>query len=98
MWSERWKRSRSITPFSPAVQLRYSPIANSARDMGNCSNDAMFFDHIGAVDTEPVPRSQATGRLLSFHCMNLPLSKERDGVIAIRDFRGELIRSSRYPA
>ena len=25
--------------------------------------------------------------------MNLPLSKERDGVIAIRDFRGELIRA-----
>lgn len=33
------------------------------------------------------------GRLVSFHCMNLPLSKERDGFIGIRDFRGDLIRT-----
>ena len=32
------------------------------------------------------------GRLLSFHCMNLPTSKERDGIIGISDFRGDLIR------
>ena len=32
------------------------------------------------------------GRLISFHCMDLPLSKERDGIIGIRDFRGELIK------
>ena len=28
------------------------------------------------------------GRLVSFHCMNLPTTKERDGFIGIRDFRG----------
>lgn len=33
-----------------------------------------------------------SGRLMSFHCMNLPLTKERDGVIGIRDFRGLLIK------
>jgi len=32
------------------------------------------------------------GRCLSFHCMNLPISKERDGYIGIADFRGDLIR------
>ena len=32
------------------------------------------------------------GRLLSFHCMNIPLMKERDGVIGLKDFRGELIK------
>jgi len=32
------------------------------------------------------------GRLLSFHCMNLPTSKVHDGFIGIRDFRGELIK------
>jgi len=37
------------------------------------------------------------GRLLSFHCMNLPSSKERDGVIGIKDFRGELIRMFQEP-
>ena len=33
------------------------------------------------------------GRLVSFHCMNLPTTKERDGFIGIRDFRGDLIRA-----
>ena len=28
---------------------------------------------------------------MSFHCMDLPTSKERDGVIGITDFRGKLI-------
>ena len=32
------------------------------------------------------------GRLLSFHCMNLQTSKQRDGFIGINDFRGDLIR------
>jgi DNA modification methylase len=32
------------------------------------------------------------GRLLSFHCMDLPTSKQRDGFIGISDFRGELVR------
>ena len=26
------------------------------------------------------------GRLLSFHCMDLPLMKSRDGVIGLKDF------------
>jgi len=34
-----------------------------------------------------------SGRLVSFHCMNLPLSKTNDGVIGLRDFRGDLIRA-----
>ena len=33
-----------------------------------------------------------SGRNVSFHCMNLPTSKARDGFIGIRDFRGDLIR------
>lgn len=32
------------------------------------------------------------GRLMSVHCMNLPTSKERDGFIGLKDFRGDLIR------
>ena len=30
--------------------------------------------------------------MMAVHCMNLPTSKERDGFIGIKDFRGELIR------
>ena len=32
------------------------------------------------------------GRIMAVHCMNLPTSKERDGYIGIRDFRGDLIK------
>ena len=32
------------------------------------------------------------GRLLLFHCMNLPTSKTNNGYIGISDFRGDLIR------
>ena len=33
------------------------------------------------------------GRIVAIHCMNLPTSKERDGEIGIKDFRGDLIRA-----
>lgn len=33
------------------------------------------------------------GRIVAMHCMNLPTSKERDGYIGIKDFRGDLIRA-----
>lgn len=32
------------------------------------------------------------GRLLSFHCMDIPAMKERDGYIGIKDFPGDLLR------
>jgi hypothetical protein len=32
------------------------------------------------------------GRLVSFHCMNLPATITRDGYIGMKDFRGDLIR------
>lgn len=33
------------------------------------------------------------GRNVSFHCMDMPSSKERDGVIGLKDFPGELLRA-----
>jgi hypothetical protein len=40
-------------------------------------------------------RVMMPGRDVSFHCMLLPASKERDGFIGLKDFRGELIRAFR---
>jgi hypothetical protein len=60
--------------------------------MGNCKSDSEFSKHFGYLVSE-LYRVTAPGRLVSFHCMNLPTSKERDGFIGIRDFRGELIRA-----
>jgi hypothetical protein len=77
--------------FSPpfASLYTYSP---SHRDMGNCSDHGEFFAHFDFLVQELL-RVTRPGRLLSFHCMNLPTSKTRDGYIGIRDFRGELIRA-----
>jgi hypothetical protein len=32
------------------------------------------------------------GRLLSFHCMDIPAMKDRDGYIGLKDFPGDLLR------
>lgn len=76
--------------FSPPFGLLYA-YSNSDRDLGNCRTTEEFFDQFSFI-TKELYRVLKSGRLLSFHCMNLPLSKEKDGVVALRDFRGELIR------
>jgi hypothetical protein len=76
--------------FSPPFASLYTYSA-SDRDMGNCTGDEQFMEHFGFLVDELL-RVTMPGRLLSFHCMNMPTSKARDGYIGIRDFRGELIR------
>lgn len=76
--------------YSPPFSSLYT-YSNSDRDLGNCRNDEEFFEHFEYIARE-LYRVLKPGRLMSFHCMNLPTSKERDGFIGIRDFRGELIR------
>lgn len=77
--------------FSPPFASLYT-YSNSARDMGNCKNDAEFFEHFGFLVDELL-RVMKPGREVSFHCMLMPTSKERDGYIGLRDFRGDLIRA-----
>jgi DNA modification methylase len=60
--------------------------------MGNVRDGEEFFAHFRYIVQE-MYRVTMPGRLLSFHCMNLPTSKARDGVIGITDFRGDLIRA-----
>jgi superfamily II DNA or RNA helicase len=76
--------------YSPPFASLYT-YSNSERDMGNCKNHSEFYDHFRFLAKE-MHRVLIPGRLMSFHCMNLPTSKERDGYIGINDFRGELIR------
>lgn len=81
--------SIGYTIFSPPFASLYTYSA-SERDMGNCKDDDEFFAHFDYLIGE-LMRVTMPGRLVSFHCMNLPTSKARDGVIGIRDFRGHLI-------
>ena len=76
--------------FSPPFASLYTYSA-SDRDMGNCKDADDFYQHFRFL-VDDLYRVLMPGRLVSFHCMNLPTSKERDGEIGIRDFRGELIR------
>lgn len=77
--------------FSPPFASLYT-YSNSERDMGNCRTSAEFAEHMRFLIAD-LHRVLMPGRLLSFHCMNLPTSKVRDGVIGIEDFRGDLIRA-----
>lgn len=76
--------------FSPPFAALYT-FSNSERDMSNCKNDQEFFYHFKFLVQE-LHRVTMPGRLISFHCVNLPTGKERDGFISIRDFRGDLLR------
>ena len=76
--------------FSPPFSSLYT-YSNSERDLGNCKDDNEFFQHFEFLSSE-LFRILMPGRLMSVHCMNLPTSKQSQGVIGIRDFRGDLIR------
>ena len=78
------------TIFSPPFASLYTYSA-SDRDMGNCKDQDEFLTHFGFL-VKDLYRVTMPGRLLSFHCMNLPTSKTHHGYIGIRDFRGDLIR------
>lgn len=77
--------------FSPPFASLYT-YSNSPRDMGNVRNDAEFFEHFDYL-IQMLKRVMMPGRDVSFHCMLMPTSKERDGYIGLRDFRGDLIRA-----
>ena len=76
--------------YSPPFSSLYT-YSNSDRDLGNSKNDEQFFEHFRFITSE-LFRILKPGRIMAVHCMNLPTSKERDGFIGIKDFRGELIR------
>lgn len=77
--------------FSPPFAALYV-YSNSTHDMGNCKDDSEFAAQFQYLIKE-LYRCLMPGRLVSFHCMNLPTSKTRDGYIGIKDFRGDLIRA-----
>ena len=68
--------------FSPPFSSLYT-YSNSDRDMGNCKGTTEFYEHYKYLVKEQF-RTLRPGRLLSFHCMNLPTSKAHDGYIALQ--------------
>lgn len=76
--------------YSPPFSSLYT-YSNSDRDLGNVRNDDEFYQHFKFLTSE-LYRILMPGRLMSVHCMNLPTSITKDGVIGLKDFRGDLIR------
>lgn len=77
--------------FSPPFSSLYT-YSNSPHDMGNVRDDGEFFAHFQFLISE-FRRVMKPGHLISFHCMDLPTSKERNGHIGLRDFPGDMIRA-----
>ena len=91
-WARRMASdSVDYSVFSPpfADLFVYS---NSDHDMGNCKDDGEFVAQLRFLIDE-LFRVIKPGRNVSFHCMNLPTTKMRQGFIGLRDFRGDLIRA-----
>lgn len=93
-WRKLPDNSIDYSVFSPpfADLFVYS---NSDHDMGNCKNDAEFVAQLRFLIAE-LYRTIKPGRNVSFHCMNLPTTKMRQGFIGLRDFRGDLIRAFQH--
>jgi len=92
------KHARNIPDDSIDYSVFSPPFAdlfvysNSDHDMGNCKDDAEFVAQLRYLIAE-LYRIIKPGRNVSFHCMNLPTTKMRQGYIGLRDFRGDLIRA-----
>lgn len=83
--------SIGLSIFSPPFASLYT-YSSSDRDMGNCRDYAEFMEHFGYLIDE-IMRATMPGRHCCVHCMDLPVSKEREGYIGIRDFPGIIIRA-----
>lgn len=77
--------------FSPPFSSMYC-YSDEVACMSNCEDDSQFFDHFAYLVPELL-RVTKPGRLCSVHCMQLPSTKQHNGYIGIRDFRGEIIRT-----
>ncbi len=82
--------SVGLEVYSPPFSSLYT-YSNSDRDLGNSRDDEEFFTHFRFIAVE-LFRILMPGRIMAVHCMNVPTSKERDGFIGMRDFRGDLIK------
>ncbi len=83
-------QSIDLAVFSPPFSLLYTYSATD-RDLGNSATDDQFWQHFGFISSELV-RVMKPGRNVCVHVAQIPSQKARDGVIGLKDFRGDTIR------
>ena len=77
--------------YSPPFASLYTYTA-SERDMGNCRDEDVFFQHFAFLVRE-LRRVTKPGRLTACHVSQLPAMASRDGFIGMKDFRGRCIQA-----
>ena len=82
--------SIDLAVFSPPFSLLYTYSATD-RDLGNSATDDQFWQHFGFISAE-LRRVMRPGRNVCVHVAQIPSQKARDGVIGLKDFRGDTIR------
>lgn len=82
--------SIGMSIFSPPFAHLYTYSA-SERDMGNAKNNDEFLKHFAYLLPE-LKRVVMPGRLICVHVADIALQKAKDGVIAMHDFSGDVIR------
>jgi DNA modification methylase len=97
MLGDSAERSREIASasvdfsvFSPPFGSLYT-YSNTERDLGNSRTEDDFWQHFTYI-TRELYRVMKPGRIVAVHCAQIPSQKARDGVIGLKDFRGDLIQ------
>lgn len=81
--------SVDLAVFSPPFGSLYT-YSNTERDLGNSRTADEFWDHFGYISQE-LYLAMKPGRIVCIHVAQIPSQKARDGVIGLKDFRGEMI-------
>lgn len=89
--TEMAENSVDLSVFSPPFISLYT-YTPTERDMGNSRNDEEFFIHFNPIIQE-LMRVTKPGRNCCVHVQQVALTKVNDGVIGIKDFRGDVIRA-----
>lgn len=82
--------SVGLSVFSPPFESLYT-YSPTERDLGNSSSSEEFWTHFSWI-SDHLLRVLMPGRLAAVHVQQLPTTKTVEGVIGMRDFRGDTIR------
>lgn len=83
--------SHGLHIFSPPFANLYTYSA-SLLDMGNCRDDAEFFQQYAFLIPELL-RTLKPGRICAVHCKDLPRYRGSSGAVGLKDFPGDLRRA-----
>ena len=84
------EKSVGLSIFSPPFGSLYT-YSPTERDLGNSKNDEEFWEHFGFISNELL-RVMQPGRNVCIHVQQIATQKAKDGVIGLKDFRGDVIR------